>query len=429
MHSEAESARRNFRLAVWNGVSFNVGETFTDPATVTALLVSQLTTHSWLVGLAVAITDIGWYLPQILTIRFLERRSRRLPVYRAMAAIRILGLVSATAALFVLGDRQPHVTLAWFLLSLGAFAFAGGFSAVSFYDVVGRTVPLSWHPRMWAQRLFLGGILSAFCGLLVRALLKQPDFTLRFGTLFAIGSVFIGLGAILFTLADEPPVEVSRKEMHMAAHLRESASVAWKDPAFRALFGTRVALAVAAVATPFLVLFAVRSLGLPAALVGGFLTAKIVGYVGANPPWQRVAARYGSRRLMELVALVAMGVPLCALAAPLVPAGGPWRGGLIALAFALFGATVSGTNIGYQSLLLAIAPAARRPSYVGLMNSFVGPVTALPALAGVLVDATSPQVVFVAAALGGGAAFALARRLPRGPAAEARPGPDGVATA
>ena len=424
MRTEAESARRNFRLSVWNGVSFNIGETFIDPATVLALLVSQLTSSSWLVGLAAALTEIGWYSPQILTIQFLERRRRRLPIYQAMAVVRIIALVGAVVALFVLGDRQPEKTLFWFLLGFGVFAFAGGFSAVSFYDIVGRTVPLSWHPRMWAQRLFYGGLLSVLCGLAVRALLQRPGFVERFGTLFAIGTVFIALGAILFSFADEPPVEVSRKEMHLAAHLRESAAVAWRDPAFRALFGTRVALAGAAVATPFLVLYAMRTLGLPAAAVGGFLSAKIVGYVGANPLWQRVATRRGNRRVMGLVGLLAMGAPLCALAAPWIPAAGPGRGALLAIAFACIGATVSGTNIGYQSLLLAIAPAARRPSYVGLMNSFVAPATLLPALGGLLVDATRPELIFGVAIVCAVVAMGLARRLPTAPAVDARPGPN-----
>jgi hypothetical protein len=418
------SARRNYRLAVWNGISFNVGETFIDPTTVLALLVSQLTDRSWVVGLAAALTEIGWYLPQVLTIQFLERRARRLPVYRAMAVVRVLGLAFALASVVFLGDRDRARTLLWFLLGFGVFAFAGGFSAVSFYDVVGRTVPMSWHPRLWAERLFYGGLLSALCALVVRALLERPDFVGRFGTLFALGTVFIALGAILFTFADEPPVEVSRKEMHLAAHLKESAAVAWHDRAFRALFGTRVALAGAAMATPFLVLYAVRSLHLPAAVVGGFLTAKIVGYVGANPLWQRVATRYGNRALMVAVSLLAMGAPLCALLVRWLPAMGPARGAALALAFAFVGATVSGTNIGYQSLLLAIAPVARRPSYVGLMNSFVGPATALPALGGLLADATQPEIVFGVAIASAALALAIARHLPRAKARDARPGPD-----
>ena len=75
-----DAAKRNYRLSVLNGVSFGVGETFIDPSTVLVLLVSTLTPRGWIVGLAVALTEIGWYLPQILTIRFLEQRSRRLPV-------------------------------------------------------------------------------------------------------------------------------------------------------------------------------------------------------------------------------------------------------------------------------------------------------------------------------------------------------------
>jgi hypothetical protein len=333
-------ARKNYRLSVLNGVAFGIGETFIDPVTVLALLVSQLNARGWVVGLAVALTEIGWFLPQILTIQFLERRSRRLPIYRAMAAVRIAGLTAALIAILVLGERA----LPWFLAGFGVFAFAGGFSAVAFYDVVGRTVPLSWHPRMWAQRLFWGGLLSALSALIVRELLERPTFVGRFVPLFALGTVFIGAGAIFFTLAEEPPVEVSRRGMHMAAHLKESARVAWHDRSFRALFGTRVALAGAAMATPFFVLYAVRDLGLSAAGVAGFLSAKIAGYVLSNILWQRVALRFGNRALMSAVGLLALLAPLCALLAAVLPA--PLRGPAIALAFALVGAVVSGNNIG-----------------------------------------------------------------------------------
>ena len=103
------------------------------------------------------------------------------------------------------------------------------------------------------------------------------------------------------------------------------------------------------------------------------------------------------------------------------------RPALLFAAFAGVGAAVSGTNIGYQSLLLAIAPAARRPSYVGLMNSFLGPFMLLPALAGVLVDRAGPLVVFAAALVAAGAAFMLTARLPQRPAAQSArpPGPEG----
>jgi hypothetical protein len=85
---------------------------------------------------------------------------------------------------------------------------------------------------------------------------------------------------------------------------------------------------------------------------------------------------------------------------------------------------VSGTNIGYQSLLLAIAPVARRPSYVGLMNSFVGPAMLLPALGGLVADATRPEIVFALSFIAALGAIALAARLPTGTTPEVRTGPD-----
>lgn len=419
------AARRNYRLSVWNGILFNVGETFIETATIVALFVSRLTDRSGVVGLAVALQEVGWYLPQVLTIALVETRRRRLPLYSWMALLRTGGLAVVTLAILGFGDRRPEWTLGLFFAGFTVYAFAGGFAAVSFYDVVGRTIPMALHPRMWAYRLFFGGLLAAGCGFVIERILALPDFSLRFGILFGVATLFIGLGTGAFTRCHEPPVEVSRRALHMGAHLRENLAVAWRDPAFRALFGTRVALAGAFAAAPFFLLYALGPLAMKPQVVGGFVTARIAGFVVSNLWWQRVATRRGHRSLMRGVALVSAMAPAIVLAAPLFPSGA--QAALLTLAFGLVGATVSGTNIGFQSLLLAIAPAARRPSYVGLMNSFIGPFMLLPAGAGWLSDVSAPFVVFTGALGSAGLAWALAARLPQGVAVETPrpPGPEG----
>jgi hypothetical protein len=155
------------------------------------------------------------------------------------------------------------------------------------------------------------------------ALLERRAFVARFGPLFALGTVFIALGAIFFTFAEEPPVEVSRKELHLAAHLKESARVAWRDRGVpRALRHARGARGRGD-GVPFFVLYAVRTLGLDAAAVGGFLMAKIVGNVGANPLWQRVAIPLGQPRAHERRRAARAGRAGVRLLAGALPPAGP----------------------------------------------------------------------------------------------------------
>lgn len=56
---DQRDARRNFRLAVGNGVLFQVGEGLIDPGTVIPVLLSHLTTSSAVIGLASALSDLG----------------------------------------------------------------------------------------------------------------------------------------------------------------------------------------------------------------------------------------------------------------------------------------------------------------------------------------------------------------------------------
>ena len=73
------AARRNYRLAIWNGVLFIVGETFIEAGTILAVFVSGLPARGAIVGFAVALQDAGWYLPQILTIALVETPCCREP--------------------------------------------------------------------------------------------------------------------------------------------------------------------------------------------------------------------------------------------------------------------------------------------------------------------------------------------------------------
>src|SRR5262249_33931921 len=140
MRSADSEARRNFRIGVWNGVLFTIGEGFIDPSTVIPVLLSSLTSSSALIGFGAALSDLGWLLPQIFLAPWAVRLPRQLGLYRRAAAVRALGLFSVAALAWPLRDR-PGAMLAAFLLGYGAYGFGAGFGAVAFFEIIGRTVP------------------------------------------------------------------------------------------------------------------------------------------------------------------------------------------------------------------------------------------------------------------------------------------------
>ena len=59
------------------------------------------------------------------------------------------------------------------------------------------------------------------------------------------------------------------------------------------------------------------------------------------------------------------------------------------------GASMSGRSIGFQSMLLDLAPDEERASYIGFVNTTLGFVNFLPIAAGAVADAAGYEPVFI----------------------------------
>ncbi len=411
--------RRNVRLGVLNGALYQAGEGFIDSNTVIPVLMSRLTTSNALIGLGCSLSDLGWLLPQFLVTPWLARFPHQLWLYRRAAVVRGLALV-VLAALAAPLLPHPRALLAVFLLCYATYAFGAGASAVSFMEVVGKTVPREQLGSFWSQRLFWGGTLAALAGVVVREVFRRGSPAAQYVILFGGASVLASVAYALFCLIREPAgsADPETAELTPVQLLGEGVRMLGVSAPFRHLLASRATLAVWLTASPFMTLFAIRELGGGARAAGTLLLSRIAGFVLLSLVWQPRARRRGSRALMRSGTLL---IALATAAAATLSAASPWWLGWIpagaavaaleAVAF-VGGAAQSAILIGYGSLLIELAPVGRRHSFVGLTSTFLGPFMFLPMLGGALVDLVNAPTVF---ALCTGAAligYRAARRLP-----------------
>jgi MFS family permease len=411
----AREARRNFRLGVVNGALFQFGEGFIDGSTVIPVFLSRLTQSSALIGFAASLSDLGWLLPQVLVAPWVARFPRQLWLYRRAAVVRGAALALLAAAIWPL-QGHPAALLAAFLACYATYCLGGGFAAVSFMEVVGRTVPRERLGSYWGQRLFWGGLLAASAGLVVRQVLKLGDERLKFGLLFSLATVFVSVGYGLFSVIREPAHPPGEPGGSPLALLREGLGRVRRDRTFRSLLVARGSLASWFTLTPFMVLFAVRDLGGGVRVAGTFLLARVAGFVISNLFWPRLSSRYGNRALMKIATLGGGVVALLAAAVAAAARPGLLPPGaavvLLELIAALGGAMHSGVIVAYASLLIELAPPGRRQGFIGLMNTFVGPSMIVPAIGGALVDVIGTPAVFALCSLIAWAGYRAATRLP-----------------
>jgi MFS family permease len=175
-------------------------------------------------------------------------------------------------------------------------------------------------------------------------------------------------------------------------------ALARRHPDFRNFMVVRVLLMVAEIASPFYIIYARATLGLPEAMAGTYLTVATVANVLSTYGWGSLSDRTGNRAVLRLVCLISWLPPLLALAmGPLSLVWGATWPSLVAfgLIFALLGASRTGVFIGGLNYLLDLAPADDRSIYIGLTNTVVGVASFAAALGGVIVEVLGYSPLFV----------------------------------
>lgn len=397
---DAGAIRRDEKLGVVNGALYQGGEGFIDSNTVIPVFLSTLTTSNAAIGLATAMGELGWLLPQFLVAPSMAQQKRQLWLYRRAAVLRAVGLGGLALLVPFLVDHHPQWLLAGFFVGYGAYCFGGGIGSVPFMEVVGKTIPPRRLGAFWSRRLFWGGSIAAIVALLVREVMRWPEVGLRFGMLFGLATVLISIGYALFLRIDEPDGIPDPDPYTPLQLLANGWRLLREDRPFRQILLGRALLSVWFAASPFVVLFAVDTLKGGARATGTFLFARVTGFVLSTLLWKRLSHTHGNSTVLR-ISVVAAG--LAALFASAVAYASPWRFQIIPAGTAVLalevvafvgGAAQAGILVAFGSLLIGLAPRGRRQMFVSVMLTFLGVTTLLPILGGAFVDAFGAPLLF-----------------------------------
>lgn len=398
------SARRAYRLGILNGVLFNIGVAFVDPATVLPTFVARVSGSELAVGLVSAVANGGWFLPQLLGASHVQSRPYKRPMYVFTTCLRVSAWLLAIPSTYLLAERYPVAALVTFLCCCSLDSFGGGLAGPAFLDIVAKTVSPNRLGAFFANRAFWGGLGAIGSGLLVRAILgaQGPTFPVNYCLLFALALALFLPGWLAFMAIEEPPSKVPARQS-LLSFLKSAPLVISQHRDYRLLLISRLLLGGSGIAFPFYIIYCRRALGVPESAVGTYLALQMAGSVLANPLWAYLNDRKGARALVAASSVASLLCPVIAVAGTLFPqAAGPARAAF-GLVFFLLAAAGTGTFIGFTNYLFAISPEEQRPLYVGIQNTLFAVTTFLPLLGGVIVRFGSFHLLF-----GLAAAFALA---------------------
>lgn len=396
-------AQRNYVLAVINGAMGNLSDSFLNPQLILAAFLYLLTHSKALVGLLMIVETAGQMWPQLFVSRYIEHWPRKQPFYIGATSLRIAGLLTLMASMWLMGDSVhrglPLPSWTLWLFFLGRFMHRSGDGAtlLVFLDIVGQSIDERRRGRLFASRGFFGDALAMAAGpMLVQPILRHFTAPSNYLLLSAIGAAILVFGWTIFCFIRERPNENPIQERTFKEVLADGVDLLRSDPMYRRLLVYRMLVRVATLTLAFYVPFGTDLLG--AAGLGGLF----VGLLGAArlvsaPIWGHVCDRFGSKVCLTGASLGYMAAPILALVSVHLPGVFsiplPWghvtltlRLAVFLLALVVFGLGQRADFIADSSFLLEHAPADRRCSYQAFLSLVTFPMTLLPGLAGWLAD-------------------------------------------
>ncbi len=409
-------SRRNFRLGVTNGVVLTLVDGLISPGIVLALFINRLGGSNLLVGLLPAIASAGWFLPQI----FIAPRIQGLPYvmfwYRRTAVSRVTCMLLLTLATITLGATPALLLLAFFVLYT-IFALSGGISGLPWLEMVSKMIPPRRRGTFFSLRSFWGSVLAVLASGLLAAFLSEKltglKFPLNFAALFAVVTILVAIGYGSWMVTREPKAAIAAPPITLRALLKRGVELVRTEREYRAFMVVRILLSLASVADPFYAVFAKVVLGAPVEIVGLYVAASSGAALASNFLWGPLGNRASNRTLMASTVVSVALVPISALIIPTFDAVAPHAvvNTAFALVFVFAGLAAGSARILNNNMLLTIAPAAERATYIGFLNTVLGLVILVPPLGGALVDIVGFTALFVLSLLLAAAAMIATTRM------------------
>lgn len=398
--------RRNFRLGVWNGILYNLGQYFMSRSTIIPMFLSTLTTSSALIGIVSQFDSIGWYLPQLFFSTYMVHRQQKMPLYWISTAIRTVSYFAL--AVLALTNPSPSWLLVFFILAYGLYHFSAGMGGVVFMELLAKAIPAHRRARFLGIRMSVGALVAATLGASsITALLASDTFPTNFGYVFLVGAVIASTGLFLMSIMREPRTKSVPPRRTFLEQLRIAYAIIRNDDHFRHFLTSRLILNTWTIGLPFIILFGRDKLGFDVKDTGIFIAAECVGLILSNYLWEKLELRRGPKSVLLASCIVGMLVP--ALLLSIYSLGLPAYS--FAIVFALTAAWDAAVTIGGLGYLIEMTNEHDRSTYVGIFNSSMALPCFLTAGAGVLLDLLGYETLYLLVFALAGASVIAVRRL------------------
>jgi len=217
-------------------------------------------------------------------------------------------------------------------------------------------------------------------------LLEVLAFPANFVVLFALATTGITLSWVFIALTREPVQAVTKTWQDNRQFWAGLPAILRQDHNFRRFLLARLLQAGGGMGLGFVTVTAVQRWQVPDSTVGLYTAAMLGGQTAGNLAFGFLADRYGHKLSLEIAGL---STTLAFAIAWLAPAAAWYF-----LAFALLGLSAGAGIVSGILVVFEFGDPARRPTYVGLVNTGLGLVNMVAPLAGAGLAGISYNLLF-----------------------------------
>jgi MFS family permease len=284
--------RRNYAGHFVHGTLGLTGFRLVNAPTFVPAYLHLLSHSDFVVGLGLALQQLGGTISPIAGATAIEHRKYVLPVTMVLGTlmrVQILGL--ALAGWFLSGHSLLVAAIA-FLFLLGLFS---GWQGVAFQYLLAKVIPISRRGRLQGWRNMTGGLIAAllsyFAGrYFVGGNLWGNGYGVTFLTAFVLTS--LGLTAIRL-LMKEPELPTLRPRMRMIDRFKEFPQMLRADKGFRDFMVARTFAISGRMAAPFYIIYAAQVVSVSGETIGALSFAYLIADTITNLGWGFLADRSG----------------------------------------------------------------------------------------------------------------------------------------
>lgn len=386
-----DNLKRNYLGNYLHGMLGMTGFRLVNAPTFLPAYLHAVSGSNAIVGLGLALQQVGGVISPIFGASRIEHRTRVMPAAIWMGSLARLAVLGMAIAGWLLKGPQLAAALLLMMLLFGIFM---GAQRVVFSLLVAKVIPISRRGRLQAWRSMTGSgiaaVLSYFAG---KYLIGRNVLGNGYSTTFVCAFVLttLGLWAMQF-LVKEPEPPTTRPQTRFRERFRDLPRLIGQDRSYAFFLLVQMLATSARIATPFYILYVTQKLHLHGAaemgsMLGLMSTAFMLGDTFSNIGWGSLGDKTGFRLVLLLSLIIWVAATVLLMEVNL--------SALIALAFFGLGAAQAGYMMSAQTMILEFGHRDELPMRIAISATAESITATLgPLVGGGLADLLGYNTVF-----------------------------------